>query len=368
MVTKKTRNILLWIGGGALFLMVFGIVAVPDIPILPDVVSGISGLFSGGVAGLSAVSPTVPSVTEGRQLVSDSILLKAEEMYSKNYDNTKGGNILVYKKGTNPADPSASSLATLKLGTAYTTSDLLTNTVYRVVYSNSTTAYAHDFGDIVLMSDAEYNDQTADVAVDLTDKFGFRRQEVATLSDFFDETSTDGRMNGQTTNATVNIIGGGTAEIGCNNAATACTADDVMTYNETNGDGSVYLDVKFAATGSNSALKDAVVCFEFESGAEPEGNEISSIVVQHLSGTVFNFPAGTNWANVWAQQECVLATSEMLAGTIGEYRFTFTITESNYDTSDDFKMYFDDLGKYQGKDALLNLGATAESVDFDNVG
>lgn len=356
---SKTKKYLMWGGGIALVLMVLGIVAVPNVPLLPDLVSYVQSLTAGigGVPVVSAVS--VPAVA-GQKLLTDSIKLSMVEKYSESPTNANGGNILLYTAGVNPKDPSASVLATLTLGTAYTGADLMCGETYRIVYSNSTSAYAQDLGDVVLIDCAtEFNKDTADSFVDLTKKYGVKRQKVATIDDFFDETKTDGRINGQTNSSLVT----GTAEIGYTGVDPS--ADAVMVYNETIGDGTVYLDLTFSASGSQSALKDAVVCFEFESGAEPEGTEISEIVMQHREGSVLNFPSSVDWDTVFANEECVSASSEMLAGTSAKYRMTITYNEANLDTSDDFKLVFDDLGANKGKDAKQNLGATQDYVDFD---
>lgn len=347
----KKQNPLLWIAVGLVALVFLGYIQIPDL-----------NLQSIQADTKDQVQPA------SRQLVSDSIILSATEKYSNSKTQANGGSIELYDKGTNPSDPNAVSLTTLKLGVAYTSSDVLCGKEYRVVYDNATTRYAVDMGDQVLIDCAnEYNENTADSFVDMTSKFGLEPTKVATLSDALDETSASGEVNGATSTGTTNTSltrGVAAMEIGCAGAG-GCSADSTLSYNETSGDGTFYLDLTFGATGSQAELKEPVVCFEFDGTNPPEGNEITDLVVQRQSGTDFGIPSSTNWANVFANEECVKLGETISAGVSGKYRFTFTMNEANLNTNDDYTIKFDDLGSYRGKDAKLNLGATHDTVTID---
>jgi len=345
-MNKQTKN-LLW--GGAIVvlgLMLLGVISVPKISL---------GTLS---IGADSVDTTAQEVEASRQLVIDSLVLQGKEKYSEDALTGSDGNIYLYDEGTNPKDPSATATHTLNFSTAYTSSDIVCGKVYRVVFGHTTTAYAKDFGDQVLVDcTTEYNENTADATVDLSKKFGWKMQTVATLSDVFDETATTGILNGHTN---TNVSAGG--EIGC---VDGCSADSTLIYDESNGDGTFYLDLSFGASGSQSELSEPVVCFEHDSTNGPEGNEISDIVVQRLSGTDFGISASTNWESVFANEECVKLGDSIQAGVSGDYRFTITYSEANLDTNDDYMIIFDDLADNKGKDARLNVGATRDAVDFD---
>tara|TARA_Y100000034_G_scaffold136169_1_gene211240 strand:- start:2114 stop:3163 length:1050 start_codon:yes stop_codon:yes gene_type:complete len=346
-MAKKLSKNPLFIGAVVVVaLLFFGVISLPENMSIP----GFSVADTTADAGEEA--PVVA------QKVSDSVLLKLTEKYSESPSAT--GTVEVFAEGTNPKDSSATAIATITVGTAYTTGDLACGKTYRVVYNNATEAYAEDFGDVVLIDCAtEYNDETADSFVDMTSKWAFKKSKVATLDDPFDETATSGILNGQT-NTSILL---GSNEIGC---SADCSADGTILYDESQGDGQYYMDVTFSASGSQAELRDPVVCFEHDSSVPPEGNEITDIVMQRQSGTDLSIPASTDWDSVFNNEECVkLGGGIMTAGTSAVYRMTVTVSEANLDTNDDYKLIFDDLGDNRGKDARLNLGATGENIDFD---
>ena len=346
----RKQNPLLWIIGGVLVLSFLGF--------LPAIQIGDSTIGGGELFAVTDTS--ADEVAPSKQLLSDSITLLATQKYSESPTASNGGDIELFAVGVDPKSPSAVVSHTLKLGVAYTTNDVACGKTYRVVYSNSTSAYAEDLGDQVLIDcDAEYNENTGDSLVDMTEKFGLKPSAVASLSDIFDETSTTGIMNGVTANVSNHD---GAREIGT--SALVPVADSTILYDESAGDGTFFIDVSYSAGGSNAELKDSVVCFEHESGAEPEANEITDMVVSHRDGQVLPFASGTNWENTWANEECVSAGT-MQSGESSTYRFTITYSEANLDANDDWTLVFDDLGDNKGKDAKLNVGATQDSVDFD---
>jgi len=330
-------------------LAVFSVIPPFNLPVLnveigPD-------LFN--IGGDSATDADA-EVASGRQVPSDSIILKlSTELTGAQATN----NIEVYEAGTDPTNPSATKLATITVGTAYTTADLTTNTVYRVVYNNGTDAYAHDFGDIVLIPEKSFNSDTGDSVVDLTAEYNVKRRPVASLTDILDETSAT-LING----ADPGNSSGGATEITC--STEGCAANEDLVYDESVGDGTFYIDFTFAAGGSQSFLDQPVTCFRHATSNAPEGNEISAITVTRQSGTDVGFAPGTDWSAVWSNGECV-AMNNMQSGDSGVYRFTFTVNEGNLDANDDWTLVFDDLGDDLAKDGALNIGATSNTVTFD---
>lgn len=365
MVSKTTKNFIF--GGVAILVlgMIFGVID-PSQLNLPS--------FSVGTAGATATVATTQTSVAGAQFSSDSVLLRAYEKYSESPTNANGGNILLFAKGTDPKDPSATALATLTIGTAYTTGDVACGREYKIVYNNASEAYATDLGDSVLVNcDTEYNKQNGDSLVDLTAKYGFKRAEVATLADIFDETNTElfnANVNTTATaNASINLAG---LEIGCSNDDSAarpnCPADAVIIYDVSQGDGTWSVDMTLAAGGSQAELRDPVITFIFEAGNEPEGNEVTAMTWALRTGTDLQVPATTNWPNVWSNQENVKLKNPMLAGDSGTYRQTVTYNEANVAAADDWQVCFDDLaskGATLGRDARLNVGAARDCIDFD---
>ena len=375
MMKKKT---VMYLAGGlalALFLGVFSIDALSGI-----VSKGkILGKDVGGAGGFSIASGSSDlSAGSADSWLIDNLVIRGKEMYSESENNANGGSILVYEEGVDPSSSTASAKVTLTIGTAYTGNILRCDKKYRYVYENASEAYSFDFGDNVLIPCSVSTKEQADALVDLTDQHGWKREEVATLSDILDETatatgsqlSTTNPINGQQNTTQWTVSGAGGNELHCRTAAatnTSCTADQTLVYNETNGDGQFYVDLTFAAAGSDAHLKDPVACFVFDATSPPEGNEMSTINIDHRTGNDLAFPDSVNWATVFTNEDCVKSKTPLPAGTSGTYRFTFTVNEANLDNAGDlFQLAFDDLGDYRANDAGQNRGATADLVSFDS--
>ena len=150
-----------------------------------------------------------------------------------------------------------------------------------------------------------------------------------------------------------------TNEIGC--ADPGCADAGVLIYDESQGDGDWYYKIDIGVTGGNKYGEQMALCYEWESGSEPEGNEFSSITVSQVSGESFGIPS--ELVNYFANEACV-QLGTIKGGQTGQYKILYTVTEANLDTSDDFKLFLDDMGGIALKD--IHLGAKASNVNIDH--
>lgn len=338
--------------------LVFGVVVVALI-LLVSMTSLGTNLKEMFKSTVGQTSQNIASSTLGKTAVTDSLLLSATEKYTNTIN--PAGDVVIYDEGVDPSDPTATARATLHLGTAYTSGDVIVGKRYSVMFHNSTSRYAEWLGSSVeLVSFNEYNENTGDSFVDLTSKFNLNPVQIATINDPLDESATDGTVNGQ---SSTNVSG--SVEIGCSNG---CSNGGTLVYDESNADGTFYVDLDIGAGGSNSELQNTVITFQHESGVEPEGNEISAMSITRRSGSDLGLTSNINWVNVWANQESVELSNPIQAGTSGTYRLSITYNEANLDANDDFKLIVDDLNSKAGslgKDKNLKTGATQKTVDFD---
>ena len=343
-----------WLLGGVLVLAFFGVISIPGV--------NLSAIGGGG----ATVDTSDQVQAESAQFVTDSVILTAIEAQSESPSAADGGSIELFTAGVSPSDASAVVLATIELNRAYTTANVVCGKQYRVAYNNASQHYAADLGDQVLIDCGnEYNENTGDSYVDMTQKFGLKPLAVATLSDTLDET-VFANINGGTDGSESFLQGNATVELGNGASIADMAADGRMNYSDTTGDGSVYVDFTFAATGSNSGLKDYAICAEWDTALPPEGTEFTDITLQLRTGTDFGFASGTQWENIFANQDCVKAgLAPVPAGSSGTYRMTMTVAEANTDQGADlFSWIVNDLGEQQGLDARNNAGATRDAIAF----
>jgi len=275
------------------------------------------------------------------------------EKYSNSYTATDGGWLKIYDANKDPADANTEPITKIAIssGTGSATNpSIYTDTPYRVVYDGNGTWYDEDFG-VIQFSSKDYDREQGNF---LFSKSGIAR--IASIDDILDETATDGTINGQSsTNISDTSI-----EIGCVNG---CSADATLVYDESNGDGTFYIEPTFSFSGANSEIRKAVLCFDHDDTNPPEGNEITGFVAQSLSGTDFGLPS--DLTGYWKKESCVSLGRVIRSGSMGKVRFTITVDESKLDANDDWSMIVDDLGKKDGKDIVLNIGATKDTVNFD---
>jgi hypothetical protein len=271
-----------------------------------------------------------------------------------NSPTTIDGQVRAYEEGANLKDSTVQAVKTLEVVDGVVTgSNVLCNHNYQFVYYDNGSAktwYNHEFGTFAI----DCGSTTDSTITTKTWTPNAKISALANLDDLLDETTaTGGYINGNSTNIT-----DPKAEVSC-----AGTADAVIVYNETTGDGSWYIIPQISASGGDKKLKDAVLCFEWESGASPEGNEFSSIYTQSESGASYS-GMPSNLVTLFNTESCA-QLGDIVGGTSGRYKIIFTVTESNLDTSDDFKIILDDLGDNAGKETLFSAGATQDAIDID---
>lgn len=279
-------------------------------------------------------------------------------VYGSNSYITAAGDVDVFKSGVDPTGTNSNPIDTIDVasGVGNTTSGLLKScTMYSVAFDGETTYY-----------DAYWKDNSGEqmlpyVPTDSdTIATSFEFDEIitfATIDDPLDESAVTGVINGQT-----NVSGESTSTNELRVGADDVPANgDTIYYNETNGDGQIYLDLAIGFSGGNTAVKDPVLCFVNDLTNPFEGNEFSSASAQLRTGTDFGIPSSiTNYVN---EMGCVPLGSFVDGGSSGTYRITLNLDESLTTAGGDIMyIYIDDLGDHLGQDILRGTKATASSV------
>lgn len=291
-------------------------------------------------------TPTTPSTTPStaQQFPINTFRLQTVEKHTNSV--TQGnGTLRIYDKDTDPKDPNAVALSsmTASSGTVSTSTPPITlDTPYRVVYDGLGSAYDIDFG-IIEFPVEGFLKNTGEYLYTL--KF----TSIALIDDFINENST--AANGQSDRDT-----DGTAEL-------VFTATDTLTYDESVGDQEFYIQPTISFSGGNKEVHNAVLCYVWDTTNPPEGNEITSIKYQRISGDDLGF--ASSQTNLWSSELCNDVGNQE-SGFSAEFRLTFTVSEINLDANDDWTLRMDDLGAWRGKDVLVaNLGATHDTLNID---
>ena len=331
-------------------------------------VVGVAGLlmtpFASYIPGLSTFAITAPEPTttfstpNGQtdlevHVVPVNTLSVGVCLWGSNACGTYSGTLRVFPEDQDPSDPTSSTIDTVTIssGTGSTTNKrLMTDTLYWFVLDGGGTYYDVDLGRREI-SDENFNYNTGDYGITFDDVI-----TVATIGDIFNgsnESSTNSdRFNGQdrSTDGELNVTHGTEGEIW---------------YDESAGDGQVYVEMDFGVSGAYSGIKDPVVCFESADTNGAEGNEITQIYVSTVTGEN-SFSGVNDFVNFFANDECISMGSFMEGGETANYKWTITYNEANLDTNDDFYVYMDDLGAIKAKDVITsNTGATYDRIKFD---
>lgn len=324
------------------------------------------GINFGGMFEGLAVTPTPqPGDSDYLHPTNGACLEKAYStlsvgtmVYGSNSYITAAGDVDIFKSGVDPTGTNSNPIDTIDVasGVGNTTSGLLKScTMYSVVFDGETTYY-----------DAYWKDNSGEqmlpyVPTDSdTIATSFEFDEIitfATIDDPLDESAVTGVINGQT-----NVSGESTSTNELRVGADDVPANgDTIYYNETNGDGQIYLDLAIGFSGGNTAVKDPVLCFVNDLTNPFEGNEFSSASAQLRTGTDFGIPSSiTNYVN---EMGCVPLGSFVDGGSSGTYRITLNLDESLTTAGGDIMyIYIDDLGDHLGQDILRGTKATASSV------
>lgn len=364
-IKKGPRALFTLIG---LFLLVIGVWGTGTFSFIPNSEGQwFAGPFAAG-AGVELPTTTTDTTTTTKavagknQLAIETFKLAFFQKYSNDQTNLDGLYFKIYDKSLEPTDPSASptlqiivqnGAATDKNGT------VLTDTPYRVVLDGKNVVYSKDYG-IMEFPLANFNPNTA--------TYSFIDREIPKIASFTntkftyandtENTKTGPDVNGQTTCASGQ-------ELVC----VAGTANTTFTYDESDGDGGVYIDFPLEVGGTQSEIQNPVLCFEHDSTNPPEGDELTSIAVSQVSGTPYFDSLSTNdLVSYWAiDRSCVSLNNgnTIKSGALGVFRLTLAITEANLDANDDWSIVVDDLGGILGKDVRLNTGATKIKRTFD---
>lgn len=318
--------------------------------------AGVDKLFlatTGAGAGVQTnnSNPTIPVVSSGNTFVIGTLKATAKEKYSNSYTNVGSGTqfLKIYDANTDPSSPTASAIDKINIsaGSGSSTNKLITvNTPYRVVFDGAGTWYDKDFG-VIVFDSARYNAEASELLFQMGDI-----AKVGTIDDMLDEVnSVNGDINGQSSSVA------GTAEVG--NVTT-----DSLVYDISVGDGQFYIQPTLAFSGAYTEVKNPVLCFQRDITNPPEGNEMSSITYQHVTGTDLGLPS--ELVSYWSNEECVLLGAQATGGQSSKIKLTFTVDETNTDANDDWYLYLDDLSDIRGKDSIVsNSGATLDSIKFD---
>ena len=298
-------------------------------------------------AGL-CVSPRTGEVAKA--LLIESLSTISKEKYS-NSQSAVSGTLRIYNSDVDPKTPTASTIDTITVSSGTGTSTnkkLRTDTAYRVVLDGAGTYYDKDYG-VMTFTAKDYNPNTGSFLFDLGEV-----AKVSTIDDMLNESDVSGLLNGQAsiTCGTDEICGG--------------EASENVTYDESVGDGQFYIKPTISFSGANTEIKEPVVCFEWDTTNPPEGNELSALDYQLISGTDFGF-ADSSWLNYWSTQSCLSAGSIAKGGVSSSIKLTLTVDEANLaNNADKWYLYVDDLSGIRAKDARLNTGATYDRTLFDS--
>ena len=325
----------------------------------------IGGLFAFGVFKFSSPLSVGDSGSDGAVSGSANLISTFRVVAREKYSNDAGvleGAIKVYKSDANPSDANAQPLSTIDVTNgkgADTNASLKTATPYRVVWDGSRvggTSYDVDYGIITFTQG--YNKDLA-LFTFVTDDYSASADGIATygtLDDICNESSTGSKacLNEQT-----NTSLGFNGELRA--SANPSANDNSFAYNESSGDGTYTTFFTFSCSGSNVQCKDMALDFLWDATNPPTGNEYTAITMQLDSGANLGVPSDI--LNYFKNEQPV-ALGTLKGGDSSVYKITWSISEANGDANMDYTILFDDQGENNGKDILLNVKATKDTVTF----
>ncbi len=279
--------------------------------------------------------------------------------------NASDGFLDIFPHGTNPSDPNAVAISRINVtsGTAtYTGKRFATGVPYRITWNGGAGWVSLDCnaGRDTIFDPADYNPYTSELLFDLgTDGSKYCPESqggvpaLGTISDMIDENSTTD-INGQT------ALNGSASELGNDSGA------DTLVYDESEGDGGFFYELTYEIGGTNAYAKDLTMGFRHDQTNTPEANDVSALTSSFIDGSpVTGMP--TNLLNHWANQQSVILAPLTKDGFRSQWRFTYTVSEANLDTSDEWYHFLDDNGGWQKPDFVLNRGITGDQLDLENI-
>lgn len=347
-----------------------------------------------GTPGIPEEADIAIIVTDDAPRIIDSLSIRTTEESSGKKDQC-GGSVLYFDSSEDPRLSTAYSIDTTTIASGIgtdTSGQVETNTLYHIVFTNSSSPPTHYDG---VLGAKVWNPSdsltpitikapaTTDAEVSAIIKFGedgtARLGKIATIPDMLDETSTDGRINGETSAIATCTTYNGTSGLceaysaseitvgpATGSGAGTATDDQTVYYNDTNGDGSFYLRLTFGADGSQAYLKRPVLCFVNDMSSPCERNEFTSITASLYTGSGSEvvlpsdlLPSFNNMdACVEIGGQNIDGVAIIESGKTATYTLTFTVDEDYTDGSNDkFYMIADDLGNYLGQDIRQGQGA-----------
>lgn len=335
----------------------------------------------GLTAGIPADAGIATIVTDDTPRIIDNLNVRTTEESSGKKDQC-GGSVLYFDSSEDPRLSTSYSIDTTTIASGVgtdTSGQVETNTLYHIVFTNSSSPPTHYDGVLganvwdpsdALTPIAIKAPATTDAEVSAIVKFGedgtARIGKIATIPDILDETSTDGRINGQS-----NVSGeaGSTNEL-CVGTDTTPADDDTIYYNETAGgaiaDGSFYIRMTFGAEGSQAYLKRPVLCFVNDMGTNQcERNEFTAITAALYTGSGSDvtvpsdlLPAFNNMPScVEIGGQSIDGVAIIESGKTATYTMTFTVDHAFTESTDQFYIIQDDLADYNGQDIRQGMGA-----------
>ena len=296
---------------------------------------------------------TTPTTTEVK--LYDQVTVSTHEMGSDSY-SAIAGTVHFFEEGVDISAANAQALdtATIASGSGNTTSGKLSSgTNYQVILEPS--AGYDIFLNGKALQQLPYVKTTTGTISNIPIKFS-NVMSYVTIGDMIDESSVTGVVNGQLTAVNVTTA---TNEI-CLSSATP-TDDDAMVYDESVGNGEFYLEIEIDFSGGDKYIVNPVLDVVNDLTNKMEGNEFSSVKMQHLQGT--NFGILSDITDEVNGHEAISLGELRESGDSGTYKITFTVDESNLDDGADI-VYFviDDNGEHNGQDILSGTKATASAL------
>lgn len=317
-------------------------------------------------------------VTDDTPRIIDNLNVRTTEESSGKKDQC-GGSVLYFDSSEDPRLSTAYSIDTTTIASGVgtdTSSQVETNTLYHIVFTNASSPPTHYDGVLgakvwdpsdSLTPITIKAPSTTDAEVSAIIKFGedgtARLGKIATIPDILDETAVDGRINGQT-----NVSGeaGSTNEI-CVGTDSTPADDDTVYYNESAAvaDGSFYIRMTFGAEGSQSYLKRPVLCFVNDMTYPCEKNEFTAITAALYTGSGSDVTVPSNLLPSFNNMpSCVEIGGQSIdgvaiieSGKTATYTLTFTADHSYTEAADLFYIIQDDLADYNGQDIRQGMGA-----------
>ena len=309
---------------------------------------------------LGAPSNGEPTPPAGRIGLSvETITVQLQDPLSKSW-TAHSGTFKIFQKGVNIRNPDATPLQSGALSSGkkifYNVVGINTNTEWQLVNDGGGTYYDTYIKSYVFDPN-RYNSKTGNYSLLLGLNTIYSNEvgrKIGTISVTIANTSGEAGMcfNKYTVNTS----------IPCDTTQTR-----TIEFNATAADGTFDFDVTLKNTGSNALLKNMVMQSVNDLTNPVEGNEFTTVKFQHLQGTDL-FAAGGNIDNDLTSElsnNFAVPLSSWFGGTTGKATLTFTMATANIADNETFYLYFDDLGSYNGKDALTsNAGASNVAIKF----